>query len=72
MTSPSSATPDEDTHVAECPYCREVNKYYPFPVGISVFGFLLVMFIVILVYFQYFMLNKRNVTCLRLLDRHHA
>ena len=55
----------------ECEHCREVNKYHPFPVGMSIFGFLLVMFIIILVYFQYYMVRKQSDMCEVLLTRHH-
>ena len=55
----------------ECPHCREINKFYPFPIWVSIFGFLIVIFVFIFLYAQYVMVKNKSDTCLATL-RHHT
>lgn len=52
---------DEDR--GECPHCREVNKYYPFPLWISVLGFFIIGFVIAFIYLQYLVARKNNEEC---------
>ena len=57
--------------MSECPHCREITEYYPFPMTVLIISSIIIIFIVLFLFMQYMFLSKERNVCQTLLDGHH-
>jgi len=56
----------------ECPHCREIKNYYPFPMTVLIICAVIIIFVVCLLFIQYTFVSKENKVCQGLLGDHHV